>query len=365
MKRKSTIVLLLMLFDIIVLNAQWVNSGSIIYTNGRVGINTTNPSYALHSVSNNNTSTVSSYLWGSHYGTAIGVGNISPSYYAFSIEGNLNADGTPMPNTKKLFYVRADGNIGIGTDAVTEKLNLAGNLNIMDGAAPKIQILNRATLQVPLAAENGYTRSFLSQNISWNSSAGKWDINDLVYRDFAMLRFENSGTIGLYTGITSSAQLTNSELGSYKRFGIDNTGNVGIGGNLGIAGNVGIGTDAIVDHKLAVNGSAIFTKVKVKQYSNWPDYVFNDNYPLRSLTELATYIRLNKRLPDMPAADEVEKKGLDLADNQAALLKKIEELTLYILDQQKEIESLKRIKEDMTELRKEMELIRKNQINKN
>jgi hypothetical protein len=100
---------------------------------------------------------------------------------------------------------------------------------------------------------------------------------------------------------------------------------------------VKIGTNA-----LAVNGTAIFTKAKVAVYGSatWPDYVFAPTYKLTSLDSLEQFIQLNKHLPEVPTASEVEKDGIDLGDNQALLLKKIEELTLIVIEQNKRIEKL-------------------------
>lgn len=73
----------------------------------------------------------------------------------------------------------------------------------------------------------------------------------------------------------------------------------------------------------------------------WPDYVFKKDYELRSLYEVDDYIKLNSHLPDVPSEKVVMKDGLNLAEMDAILLKKIEELTLYIIEQQKEIDGLK------------------------
>ncbi len=105
-------------------------------------------------------------------------------------------------------------------------------------------------------------------------------------------------------------------------------------------GNVGIATADTKGYRFAVNGDAIFTKIKLKQYGTWPDYVFEDGYRLRPLSELEAFIKENKHLPEVPSAAEVEKNGLDAGENQALLLKKIEELTLYIIEQNKKIEAL-------------------------
>jgi hypothetical protein len=105
-------------------------------------------------------------------------------------------------------------------------------------------------------------------------------------------------------------------------------------------GNVGIGTTN-PQAKLAVNGDIFSKKVKVTQ-SGWPDYVFAPGYRLRPLSEVELFIKLKQHLPDVPSAATVEKEGIDLGDNQAVLLKKIEELTLYIIDLNKEVEGLKK-----------------------
>jgi hypothetical protein len=106
-------------------------------------------------------------------------------------------------------------------------------------------------------------------------------------------------------------------------------------------GHVSIGTSNANNYSLAVNGPAIFTKVVVKAFSNWPDYVFRPEYRLPSLDSVSNYIQSNHHLPDVPSADSVAKSGIDLGNNQAVLLKKIEELTLYVIQQQRELEEVK------------------------
>lgn len=107
-------------------------------------------------------------------------------------------------------------------------------------------------------------------------------------------------------------------------------------------GSVGIGTTDTKGYKLAVNGSAIFTKVKVKAYAAWPDFVFHDDYKLPSLQQLEQFVKANGHLPEMPSAEEVEKEGQDLAEINRKLLQKVEELTLYIIDQNKKTEKLEK-----------------------
>jgi hypothetical protein len=107
-------------------------------------------------------------------------------------------------------------------------------------------------------------------------------------------------------------------------------------------GPVAVGTTAAPSgYELAVNGSALFVQATVQLFANWPDYVFKKEYQLPALTSLEQYINANHHLPDMPTAENVSANGLNLGDTQAKLLKKIEELTLYAIDQQKQIELLK------------------------
>ncbi len=100
-------------------------------------------------------------------------------------------------------------------------------------------------------------------------------------------------------------------------------------------GNVAIGTIDPKGYRLAVGGKAIAEEVVVKLQANWPDYVFEKNYNLPTLAEVETYINQNKHLPEVPAANEIEKNGIKLGEMNMLLLKKVEELTLYVLEQNK------------------------------
>jgi len=69
----------------------------------------------------------------------------------------------------------------------------------------------------------------------------------------------------------------------------------------------------------------------------WSDYVFNPEYKLKSLSEIDSYIKENRHLPDVPTANEVIEHGIDVAQMNAILLKKVEELTLLMINQNKTI----------------------------
>lgn len=107
-------------------------------------------------------------------------------------------------------------------------------------------------------------------------------------------------------------------------------------------GNVGIGTSNPGTFKLAVEGKIGAREVNVNNTAPWPDYVFESDYDLPSLAALEAFIKANKHLPQVPTASEVEKSGIALGEMNLILLKKIEELTLYVIKQQAEIDSLKK-----------------------
>lgn len=102
-------------------------------------------------------------------------------------------------------------------------------------------------------------------------------------------------------------------------------------------GNVGIGTDN-PKNKLDVNGTIRATEVKVE--TGWADFVFEKDYKLPSLLEVEAHINEHKRLPDIPSEAQVKEEGVGLGEMQVKLLQKIEELTLYVIQQDKKIQSL-------------------------
>lgn len=104
-------------------------------------------------------------------------------------------------------------------------------------------------------------------------------------------------------------------------------------------GKVGIGTSNPLA-MLSVKGDIFSRKVKVTQSaSDWPDYVFRRGYHLPSLQDVERYVKQYYHLPGIASAAEIEKNGLDLGENQVVLLKKVEELTLYVIQLQKQIDA--------------------------
>lgn len=115
-------------------------------------------------------------------------------------------------------------------------------------------------------------------------------------------------------------------------------------------GNIGIGTPN-PDEKLTVKGKIHTQEVRVDMLGSLvPDYVFENDYNLKSLEEVENYIKENKHLPEIPSAQEIEKNGLMLAEMNLALLKKMEEMTLYIIKQNKKINELEKENKKLEDL---------------
>lgn len=130
-------------------------------------------------------------------------------------------------------------------------------------------------------------------------------------------------------------------------------------------GNVGIGIDTPLN-LLDVNGTIHAKLVKVN-LTGWPDYVFSTSFELTPISEVKSYIDLNHRLPDIPSADDVDKNGIDLGEMNKLLLKKVEELTLYVIqkdskesEQQQEINSqTEQLNAEKSKLKQQQEQIDK------
>ncbi|MEO8255307.1 MAG: hypothetical protein ABI554_13080 [Flavobacterium sp.] len=121
------------------------------------------------------------------------------------------------------------------------------------------------------------------------------------------------------------------------------SGSAKIEGNILTDANMGIGTSNFTDgtdtYRLSVKGKIRAEEIKV--YNTWADYVFNPAYKLASLKEVESYITKNGHLQNVPSAKDITDKGLELGEMTKIQQEKIEELTLYLIQQNKEIEELK------------------------
>jgi hypothetical protein len=226
-------------------------------------------------------------------------------------------------------------------------LSMGGLLAITSGGTNATTTAGAINNLLPSQTSNyGKVLQTDGNNVSWApQTPSYWSANGNNISNIT------TGNVGIGT-VTPDANAKLDVNGNILSNGI-----VAIGPNINwasITGNV----DPTLNYRLAVNGNAIFERAKVKLNVNWPDYVFKKDYQLPSLKDVEAFIKKNYHLPNVPAEAEIKKYGIDLGDNQIILLKKIEELTLYIIEQNKKIEALQANSEMMNTLKAEIETLK-------
>jgi hypothetical protein len=247
------------------------------------------------------------------------------------------------------------GNVGIGTTTPTGKFEISSS----DGSAK---------FKIGDAAGNSIN------HLSWNTGAAinvpdQGGANPLIYfrrTDYNNLnnftdvfQVKSDGSIQAFGQVRGSDMISTGTNSWIFHTPDDGRKNMFIAPGLGASdgsagwdwgkgmvlnndGSVGISANTVpTGYKLAVGGDMIAERVVVKLQSNWPDYVFSPNYKRSTLTEVEEYINKNHHLPNIPSAQEIADNGIDVGKMNAKLLEKMEEMTLYMIEQQKEIKALR------------------------
>ncbi|GAA0561012.1 hypothetical protein [Chitinophaga japonensis] len=318
----------------------------IILTIGAFQVKAQVGTYSTINFPNNYTNTITSALYTSNF----------RSGFIYQSNGSINYGLTGVKSHNFRFRWLAHDNGGIDYSTDTDQLmfldgygnlNLKGNLtangNIGIGAVPtsdKVTIDMGSTRGVVNMVSDGDNAAYLDLKFSVKNTASIAADKPIFWE--ASLRKDGYFSADLTGPTLEFYAVKKNGAGYYAPLLFKSNGDVILAGARSATnGNVGIGTTDTRGYKLAVNGDAIFTKIKVKTYGGWPDYVFSDEYHLPPLSEVAAYVKEHKHLPDMPAAEEVEKEGIDVAEMNKLLLKKMEEMMLYMFKQQEEISKLK------------------------
>jgi hypothetical protein len=208
-----------------------------------------------------------------------------------------------------------NGSVGIGISVPQSKLHVAGDVCINEGMA-----------KLSLGNASGSNLSYGTAYIGFNAirNNGSWALaGDEGNSGGSVIWGTVDGSI-LFASIPSTTGGVNQTL-----------------------------TDAQIKNNIKLYLSPT-GKLRAKEISvslaNWPDFVFEKDYPLPSLSVVEQYIAENQRLPNVPSAAEIEADGVNLGEMNAILLQKIEEFTLYILQQNKQISNLQ---EQINELKKQ------------
>lgn len=300
----------------------------------------------------------------------------------------------------RLFVQGGTGYVGIGTYQPLDMLHMPSGKARLGDATNYLQLANNTTYQELIATGNMTLKastagmSFMTNNVlrmfitQSGTGAGRVGINTTA-PDVALHVYNGSmkltgtdpvhGAPNIFWGGTPSvapngewaleyntADPAKKGMNFWRPFGA--TGGAGTGNYflfLGDNGNVGVGTNNPTA-KLTVNGKVLIgdpgnaaltmpgtyglyvetgiltSKVRIASVgsANWADYVFDDRYELKSLSAVNSFIKANKHLPGVPSASQVEKEGVDLLQMNIKLLEKVEELTLYLIQQEERIKSL-------------------------
>ena len=231
--------------------------------------------------------------------------------------------------------LETDNKVGIGIQNPTGRLEVAAPLMGLAGPSGTFHLNGGQAWGhvLTLATDNSGGADDARLLFSYRNHAKQWAMGGLNNTDrFSIWEDSGDGSGGVYGFGT-------------ERFTVQ------------AGGNVGIGTSDTRGYKLAVNGTIRSKEVKVEA-GPWPDYVFKRSYHLPALSHVKAYVKKNQHLPEMPSEQQVAKDGINLGEMNKLLVKKVEELTLYLIEMdkkdkqkdllleslQKQINKLKRLK---------------------
>ncbi len=337
-----------------------VPSSFLVNTTSAVGIGTTSPAFVLH-VAGDMRANLGNYFAETStgdFGQLNSLLGISPPVPFMSGSGNYYVGSGSGINYRVLSGVIDASSIGPNAIGAA-----GGIIDDIDGAVAYFagrrqggteNVLNLQHVFYDAApADVDYLKFLNMDNSTYQLTNTKEDfansttqtgIIDLAHDDITLSVEDLTDNVSTSLNLTDGFKIVGKDVTSIGfqvlssssdfLFRVNNNGKVNVG-----AETITSGTHT--DYKFSVDGK-IVTKELIVTTSNWADFVFEADYQLKPLSEVKSFIETNGHLPDVPSAQEIGETGIDLGKTNAMLLMKIEELTLYLLQQQEQIDALKK-----------------------
>ncbi len=321
-----------------------------ITSNGKVGIGTTSPSFKLSVEGEIGITKNYPYIqfnstsWGSNSFIQTGVTTAAQANGDYMVFRNPNSKGFNFrQGSYNALTIQPNGNVGVGTTNPDSKITIDGTISTTKSSYTKFQLARHDWSGSHAILFNAYKDYSVSGSLETTGNT-KYANNTGAYSGGAgSIMFLGNG--GIMDFLISPASVGMGE-------------SINWGGpkmRINRQGEVGIGTTDMDGYRLSVGGNIRAEEVKVEA-SPWPDFVFEKEYKLSTLEEVEKHISEKGHLPEIPSKAEVRENGIKLGEMNAKLLRKIEELTLYLIEQNKKNQEQSRLIE---ELQKEVSALMK------
>ena len=272
-------------------------------------------------------------------GIGVGIGTVNPSTL-FHTNGTLRFEN--LADAVSPFKILGTDNTGNVFEYDPSALSGTG-VNDYDWLKPDGTFPTSINDNVYTNGNVGINVVNPTANLNTNGTLKFENLADAV-SPFKILGTDNTGNVFEY----DPSALSGTGVNDYDWLKPDGTFPTSINDNVYTNGKVGINTNIfpsqvgnvdVSSYSLFARGGILTEEVRIALNSEWADYVFDKEYKLESLTNVEKFILENKHLKNVPSAKEVEKEGIELGEMNKILLLKIEELTLYLIEINKKLES--------------------------